>query len=68
MNTKEFLKFFVKIAAIVFFVLFIWYLVWYAGKFVNYKFSYEGMVQNTCRAEIKREVAKWHKEYNQLPK
>jgi hypothetical protein len=39
----------------------LYFSIWYLGKFVNYKFSYENMVKDTCREMIKEEIIQWHR-------
>lgn len=39
----------------------LYFSIWYLGKFVNYKFSYENMVKDTCREMIQEEIIQWHR-------
>lgn len=34
----------------------LYFSIWYIGKFVNYKMSYEGMVETTCRKIVIEEL------------
>ena len=49
-----------KYIILIAFFLLISYGIWYFKKYINYTFSYENMVQETCREEIKKELKKWN--------
>lgn len=41
----------------------LYFSIWYLGKFINYKFSYENMVKDTCREMIQEEIIQWHRSH-----